>query len=367
VRSLDQQERRILSSHARRGPLALLALVVLLTTPASSYAQHGDYLLGTLGLLGGTQAPEGIYYQNIFSYYHASDSLILEASRTRDLQLFGQQLGLTVDARFKGKANLDAYVDQNIIGMTTPLKILGANYGFMIDIPFDAVQGTNDAGLDVGANLRGLFDHNFSANASFSRSRSATADFNIADIYVEPINFGWHLTQLDVVATFGFFAPTGSYSSNRVINNGLGRWAEMFGLGAIGYLDAERSWSISAMTRYLTHQSQQGVDIRVGDDFVLEWGLGKTFRPASWKPWVAQLDTGVVGYAQWQVTDNRGSDIPNPLRGIRSNIFAVGPEIAATTKVGRFFARYEFEFGGQNSLEGQVFLFGWAALWDPFK
>src|SRR5215510_11381802 len=151
-------------------------------------------------------------------------------------------------------------------------------------------------------------------------------------------------------------APAGSYSSNRAINNGLGRWAEMFGLGAIGYVDADRSWSMSAMTRYLTHQSQQGVDIRVGDDFVLEWGLGKTFRPPSWKPWVAQLDTGVVGYAQWQVTDNRGSDIPNPLRGIRSNIFAVGPEIAATTKVGRFFARYEFQFGSQNTLQGQVFL-----------
>ena len=82
---------------------------------------------------------------------------------------------------------------------------------------------------------------------------------------------------------------------------------------------------------------------------------------------VAQLDTGVVGYAQWQVTDSRGSAIPSPLRGLTSNIFGVGPEIAATTKVGRFFARYEFEFGSHNSLEGQVFLFGWAALWDPFK
>src|SRR5262245_46400842 len=335
--------------------------------PGLVHAQHGDYLLGTLGLLGGTQAPEGIYYQNIFSYYRANVFGILEASRARDLQAFGQQLGLTVSATFNAKASLDAYVDQNIIGMTTPLKILGANYGFMVDLPFAQVHGTGDASLDVGANLRGVFDRNFSTGASFSRSSSSTANFNIADIYVEPINLGWHFSQLDVVSTFGFFAPTGSYSSNRLINNGLGRWAEMFGLGAVGYLDAERSWSISAMTRYLTHQSQQGVDIRVGDDFVIEWGLGKTFRPPSWKPWVAQLDTGVVGYAQWQVTDNRGSDIPNPLRGIRSNIFAVGPEVAATSKFGRFFARYEFEFGAQNTLQGQVFLFGWAALWDPFK
>jgi hypothetical protein len=27
----------------------------------------------------------------------------------------------------------------------------------------------------------------------------------------------------------------------------------------------------------------------------------------------------------------------------------------------------EFEVGAQNANEGQVFLFGWAALWDPFK
>ena len=275
-------------------PAAIVVGVVgmLMGWPGLVYAQHGDYLLGTLGLLGGAQAPEGVYYQNVFSYYHASVSWILDASRARDLQVFGQQLGLTVNASFNAKSSLDAYVDQNIIGMTTPLKIFGANYGFMIDIPFDQVNGTGDASLDVGANLRGVFDRNFSTGASFSRGRSSTADFNISDIYVEPINLGWRFSRLDVVGTFGFFAPVGNYSSNRLINNGLGRWAEMFGLGAIGYLDAERSWSISAMTRYLTHQSQQGVDIRVGDDFVIEWGLGKTFRPPSWKPWVAQLDTG---------------------------------------------------------------------------
>ena len=63
----------------------------------------------------------------------------------------------------------------------------------------------------------------------------------------------------------------------------------------------------------------------------------------------------------------RGLLIPHVLRDITSNTFAVGPEIAATTRFGRFFARYEFEFGAQNANEGQVFLFGWAALWDPFK
>ena len=352
---------------ARRLAMGALILSVLLVSPAMSYAQHGNYLLGSLGLLDASQAPEGIYYQNLFSYYASSGSGSLDASRARNLEVLGRQLNLTINGSFNRNSSLDIYVDQNIFGVTTPVKVFGANYGLMIDMPFAQVTGSGTASLDLGADLRGIFDRNFTRSASGARGGSSTASFNIADIYVEPINLGWHAPRLDVLATFGFFAPTGDYNSRDAINNGLGRWAEMFGLGAVVYLDEARSWSISAMTRYLTHQSQEGIDLRVGDDFALEWGIGKTFRPASWTPWVAQLDTGVVGYAQWQVTDNRGSAIPNPLRGIKSNIFGVGPEIAATTKIGRFFARYEFEFGAQNAPEGQVFLFGWAALFDPFK
>jgi hypothetical protein len=352
---------------ARRWRQVVLAVGALVVSATPAYAQHGNYLLGTLGLLGGAQAPEGIYYQNVFSYYNASEFQSVSAGRARSLEVFRQQLGLSASANLNVKSNLDVYVDQNIIGVTTPFKILGANYGLMIDIPFVAVHGTGNASLDLAAQRFGLFDRNITRNASASGGASSTASFNISDIYVEPINFGWHLPQLDVLATFGFFAPTGSYNADKAINNGLGRWAEMFGLGAVVYLDAARSWSVSAMTRYLTHQKQEGVDIRVGDNFVLEWGIGKTFRPESWKPYVAQLDTGVVGYAQWQVTDNRGSDMPPPLRGIRSDIYGVGPEIAATTKIGRFFARYLFEFCATSAPEGQVFLFGWAALFDPFK
>ena len=352
----------------RKQLIAGVALAAVLAGwPVSAHAQHGNYLLGSLGLLGGAQPPEGIYYQNLFSYYNASGSFALDASRARTIQALGQQFNLTLNANLKLRGSLDAYVDQNIIGMTTPLKILGANYGFLVDIPFAEVQGSGAGTLDLGADLRGIFGRNPSTGASLSTNRTSTASFNIFDMYIEPINLGWHWSQLDVMTSFGFFAPTGDYNSARAINNGLGRWGEMFGLGAVAYLDAARTWSVSAMTRYLTHQSQEGVDVRVGDDVALEWGLGKTFRPASWQPWVAQLDMGVVGYAQWQVTDNRGSAIPLPLRGIKSNIYGVGPEIAATTKFGRFFARYEFEFGADNTPQGQVFHFGVALLIDPFS
>lgn len=246
----------------RRLAMALPVFVVLLISPAMSYAQHGNYLLGSLGLLGGSQAPEDIYYQNLFSYYTSSGSGNLDASRARSLEVLGRQLNLAVNADFNGKGSLDVYVDQNIFGVTTPFKVLGANCGLMVDVPFAQVTGSGTAALDIGADLRGIFDRSFTAGTTIGGGRSSTASFNISDVYGEPINLGWHLARFDVLATFGFFAPTGDYNSRDAINNGLGRWAEMFGLGAIVYPDEARSWSISAMTRYLTHQSQEGIDLR---------------------------------------------------------------------------------------------------------
>src|SRR5258708_34941857 len=51
---------------------AMLCLALSLVGTATARAQHGDWLLGTDGLLSGQQTPEGIFYQNLFSWYHAS-------------------------------------------------------------------------------------------------------------------------------------------------------------------------------------------------------------------------------------------------------------------------------------------------------
>jgi hypothetical protein len=140
--------------------LAVVAFAVYLLSPTILWAQHGDYVLGTLGLLGGAQAPEGIYYSNIFSYYNAS------GSRRFDAQ------GLLLQKELTLQGSLDAYVDQNIIGVTTPFKILGASYAAMIDIPFAHVRGDGNASLD----LAGIRFDRFTRTAS--PGESATASFN---------------------------------------------------------------------------------------------------------------------------------------------------------------------------------------------
>jgi hypothetical protein len=109
---------------------ACLALLIFFAKPAC--AQHGDYPLGTVGILGAQQAPVGLYYSNVFSYYHASGNDFAETG----LLKCGPRDRVCLSLNLGGNGSLDLFIDQNIIGWTTPLKFLGANYGFFVDIPF---------------------------------------------------------------------------------------------------------------------------------------------------------------------------------------------------------------------------------------
>ena len=103
----------------RRFALLVLVVGALVVSAAPAYAQHGNYLLGTLGLLGGAQAPEGIYYQNVFSYYHGSEFQSVSAGRARSLEVFRQQLGLSASANLNVKSDLDAYVIHQVSSVHT--------------------------------------------------------------------------------------------------------------------------------------------------------------------------------------------------------------------------------------------------------
>ncbi|WP_448205653.1 SphA family protein [Azospirillum sp. sgz302134] len=303
-------------------------LVAMIALPVRSlHAQHTDYILGSAGLLSAQQPPPGIYYQNQPSYYWASKS---------DTGPFG---------RLDTQSNLDLFVDLNTIGWTTPWTLFGAHYGMQITVPLVNTNGSLDT--------RTQFP-NPAVQQRLGVSRSDTSDrFGFSSIYVEPINFGWHEPRYDAFVSFGFFAPAGDYDPKRAVNTGLGRWAEMFSVGGIAYFDDERKWSLSTMARYLIHQKQQGIDATVGDDVILEWGLARSFQTS-----IGQVDVGVDGYAYWQVTNTTGSAVPSRFQSRRGSTYALGPEIAATTKFGRYFLRFFSEFGGSNTPQGNQIMLG---------
>lgn len=61
-----------------------------------------------------------------------------------------------------------------------------------------------------------------------------------------------------------------------------------------------KPWHISTSTRYEIHSKQKGRDIRPGDTFTIEWGVGKKIT--------RKLELGVIGFFWRQATDITGSD-----------------------------------------------------------
>jgi hypothetical protein len=333
--------------------LGCLAFLLLFAKPAR--AQHGDWLMGTDGLLSGQQAPEGFYYSNIWSYYHASGSDFAETGPLK----CGPRDRVCLSLNLGGNGSLDEFVDQNVIVWTSPYKILGANYGLLVDVPFAIVDASGAAGLEpVLSFKRGT------VSLPSKQTSGGSTKGSITNIYVEPINLGWHFRQLDAIVSSGFFAPSGPYNSSARLNIGFGHWTGVFGLGGVAYADAERTWSLSIYAHYLLYGSQMGRNYTLGDVVPLEWGAGKSFNLSN--DIFKQVTLGAVGYAQWQVTNNQidltpkttiGASALNAVEHASSRVYSAGPAINLLTKYGLFSLRYYEEFGANATPSGRQLMF----------
>lgn len=335
--------------------LGFLAFVILFATPAQ--AQHGDWLMGTDGLLSGQQAPRGMYYSNVWSYYHASGSDFAETGPLK----CGPRDRVCLSLNLGGNGSLDLFVDQNIFIWTSPYKVpvLGATYGLLVDVPFAIADASGAGSLEPILSLnRGSL-----ALPSLQNSGEATKG-SITDIYVEPINLGWHLRQLDAIVSSGFFAPSGAYNSNARLNVGFGHWTGVFGLGGVAYADAERTWSLSIYAHYLLYASQMGRNYTLGDVVPFEWGAGKSLNLNN--DIFKQVTLGAVGYAQWQVTNNQidltpttkiGASALDALEHTSARVYSAGPAVNLLTKYGLYSLRYYEEFDAHATPSGRQLMF----------
>ena len=137
------------------------------------------------------------------------------------------------------------------MSVVTDAKVLGANYGFVVAPAF-----TNSRFELPGA---GIDDSNF----------------GFSDLYVVPIQLGWHLDAgADIIASYGFFAPTGRYSPDADDNIGLGMWSHEFALGTTLLL-GDGSWYAATTGFYEVHSKKENLDLTVGDILALEGGGGE--------------------------------------------------------------------------------------------
>ncbi len=233
-----------------------------------------SYPNGAEGIKCATLPPPGFYYKMYNAYITADE--VMDSD--------GDEVPVDLDAKMFVTAHRFIWISEDI-------KLFGANYGADVFIPIFYKD------IKIGA-----FDYDDSK-------------WNLGDIIIEPFVLAWHGSRYDASTGVAFFLPTAD--DDEPADPGENMYTTMFTLGGTYYFDEAKTWSASILGRYEIHHSDYcDTPIRPGDDFHFDWGVGKT---------LAQVwDVGVVGYCQWQVTEDSGSGSTSD----KDRGYAIGPEVS---------------------------------------
>jgi hypothetical protein len=320
-----------MKSRSMKTPLfcgALLGLVTFVSLPA--YAQlNGENLLGDNGVKSGSQPAPGFYLSALYYFYNTDTIKNADGNR------------ITLDPTQAGSQKL--HVIAPLLIYVSRTKVLGANYGMMAVMPF-ANGGLEAPGFG--------FDAEISTGA--------------ADIYLVPLQLGWHTPRADIVTAFALFAPTGRYTAGGDDNLGKGMWSYELSAGTTVYFDEKKTLTLATTGYWETHTKKKDTGnvrvgnitltgVKVGQLLTLEGGLGKSFLEGA-------ASVGFAYYAQWKIThDDFG--IPVNLPGdpsiARHRVWGFGPDVtipvAAKSKlISLVNVRYFWEAGAQLKTQGNA-------------
>jgi hypothetical protein len=295
----------------RRAPslIAIVMLLACLCLPRVASAQlNGQNIKGDAGLKSGSQAPPGAYVAVPLWFYTADEV----KNRNGETVLSGK---------------LDAAVFGAALNVVTPKKLFGANYGFLVVLPWanNRVQDAEDFDSNPGVGL--------------------------TDMYVQPIHLGWHTPRADVTLAYGFYLPTGRYKDGADNNTGLGMWAQEFLAGTTLYLNSARSLHAATTATFNVHSKKRDSNTRVGNILNLEGGAGGDFLGGG-------LTAGLAYYGTFKMSDDQ---FDSPLAGLlvrgRNRVWGLGPEVtlaiaANKTVYGFVTVRYQWELAARTTTQG---------------
>ncbi|MGE0816936.1 MAG: transporter [Vicinamibacterales bacterium] len=319
---------RTLVRHGLTAALAALATVALATPAAAQF--NGENLLGDMGVKSGTQPEPGVYWSNI--YYRYFTDTIKDPNGSR----------IQIDP--SGKASQTIQAGMPLLYYVSTKKFLGAHVGGLVVVPV-AKGALEMPGLGL----------------------SEQVSTGLSDLYVMPLQLGWHTKRADAVAGVGFFAPTGRYAADADDNLGKGMWSYEVSGGGTVYLDKRRSFSVATTAYWETHSKKSGAvrienvsvsDLKVGQLLTLEGGIGKAFLRGA-------ASVGVAYYAQWKLTADSvgaprpgGADVP----GLpKHRVFGLGPDVTfpiatRTRLLSLVNVRYLWETGAQVRTQGRTLM-----------
>jgi len=288
----------------RTTAFAFACVVPLFVASAATAGETGHYTGGIEGIKLASAPPPGLYYKLYNVFYYADTYRSYRGS---------QQV----------RPDVQNFVMVHRPIWVTNLKLLGADYITTAMVPVTYA--------DVSIREAGRSDKRWA----------------IGDIAVEPFCLDWHTERWDAMFSLAVYIPTGKQSRRKIALPGKKFWTLLVTLGPTLYLDKGKSWAFSALMRYELHSRKRHEDIRPGQNISVDACLSKSLG----RLW----EIGLCGYAQWQITDDRGSDITYD-KSIHDRVFGIGPEIAIYVPFLKlkFQFRNQIEFGARDRTEGVI-------------
>src|SRR6266404_8310406 len=242
---------------------------------------RGVYTPGFNAANSGVMPERGLSYANFFMDY--------------SFDQFKSANGGIVDQR-----NAAVFIEINVFEWVTKKKILGANYALAALLPF---SNSSISSPTLGAVAGG---------GGFS------------DSFYQPLTLGWHFKRADIQLAYGFFAPTGRFTAGATNNTGTGLWTNSPTAGETFYLTKNKRTSVSAYQLYEFHTTQQGTHIHPGQTFNLDYSLLQILPLQKEKKGkLTLLQFGLVGYGQWQTSNNSGPGV-DPALPAHYRVNAIG-------------------------------------------
>lgn len=339
----DLLERKNMSSRIKLITWALTLIVIGVTSPLLAQ-QKGQWVPGQFGLNAGVIPDPGITYANLALNYSASQ---LNDSN-------GNQILKNVTGTYS------FWVDENIIYYVPNHKFLGGYF-----MPYVTI---NYASGSVVAALPPLLP------GATSGTNLSAGGSGLADMYVQPLNMGWHFgKRVDFNTGYAFTAPVGRYTAGASNNVGSGYWGNNITSGTTLYITKNQGttanlatdWEIHGQKTVASIPAGQTSKITPGQAFTMEWGIGQVLPLKKNMSQLAQL--GLVGYDQWQVSSNGGSYLIAgvPIAASRVPFYSVhgigvqANYILPTKNLVAFFKYYD-EYLAKARPEGRTIVFGFS-------
>jgi hypothetical protein len=254
------------------------------------------------------------------------------------------------------------YVQTPRLTWMTHLSFLNTDIGAGIRVPFAYKQVTLKVPFGIAGPLYG-------SPSTLGTKRQS----GLGDIEVQPILLAWHLKHFDFSTGYSFWAPTGDYDRTQFFeeNIGTGYWTHSFMVGFTWYPDSEKTWAVSLLNHFDINTEQPSTRAGVtstfptrngpvpafflapasttlGDIYTLEWAVSKSIK---------DVDVGLTGYYQQQVTDTLGPTLNGPTWGDEMvHVAAIGPEIQYNCERWGMSAslRYDYEFSAMDHTRGNL-------------